>query len=60
MRDEERTNHVEDAEEKTSRPRKQLPRQDISMTSSYLLDEQAESAFSRELVVRLINWVKHI
>lgn len=60
MRDDKRTYHVDDADKKISRPRKQLPRQDTSVTTSHLLDEQAESAFSRELVVRLINWVKHI
>ncbi len=60
MRDKKLIFVAEDAKEKNSRSQPQAPHQEVTITSAHLMDDRIEPAFSRELVVRLINWVKHI
>jgi len=60
MRDEKRTSYAEETERKPSRSRPQTHRQQFTISSTYLIDDQTEATTSRELVLRLIKWVKHI
>ncbi|HSF80128.1 MAG TPA: hypothetical protein VLA49_02780 [Anaerolineales bacterium] len=60
MRDKKQAKVVEASGEKTPHARPLPPPRDNAGESNYLHNDQNEPDFSRELVLRLIDWVKHI
>jgi len=60
MGDEKRMYDAKEVTKKFPRIRPRSPRWETTETSARLADKQTKPAFTRELVLRLIDWVKHI